>query len=425
MKNKILLFFLLISLTGCNNNLSDSKRVRLETENLSIPSAYLSNLKWDIPVTTSGKYGCEISWSSSDIDYIDNNGKLLKFSSEKTQKEITLTAFIKSGEIKSTKKFNIKIASEDTPFEEYLFAYFEGSGDGEKQEQLRFGVSQDAKNWEALNNNNPILPSRDISQTGGIRDPHILRSENNESFMIVATDMFTRKNGWGHNPGIVMLRSDDLINWKHSIIDLERLYPERFSDLQWMWAPQTIYDPEADKYMVYFTVKFKYNDYLDFYYAYANENFDSFVSEPQFLYRAEHGAIDGDIIYKDGTYHLLYKGNTKNRYGKEFQNGIKQATSKSLKGPWTEHFNYLDCYWNSRTNVEGSSVFKLNDSDEYILMYDLYSSGRYEFQRSKDLFNFSSSPESFNKNFHPRHGSVIGITKEEADRLRSKWGSNN
>lgn len=33
----------------------------------------------------------------------------------------------------------------------YLFAYFEGGGDKNLQEQLRFAVSEDAVNWYALN----------------------------------------------------------------------------------------------------------------------------------------------------------------------------------------------------------------------------------------------------------------------------------
>jgi hypothetical protein len=64
----------------------------------------------------------------------------------------------------------------------YLFAYFEGSGDKNRQEQLRFGVSADAVNWFALNNNQPIIPSDEISQTGDIRDPHILRGEDGKTF---------------------------------------------------------------------------------------------------------------------------------------------------------------------------------------------------------------------------------------------------
>lgn len=306
--------------------------------------------------------------------------------------------------------------------EGYLFAYFEGKGKGTEQEQLRFAVSEDAVNWYALNNNRPIIPSHEISQTGGIRDPHLLRGADDNSFYMVATDMFTVKNGWGSNPGIVMMRSDNLLDWEHSVIDLAKLYPKKFGNVKWVWAPQTFYDTKTKKYLVYFTVRYHDNRKLDFYCAYANKDFTGFEKEPQLMFSPKYGGIDGDIIYKDGLYHFFFKGNTKDENGKEVRNGIQQATSKSLKGPWKEDFNYIDAYADTPVVVEGSSIFKLNHSDEYLLMYDLYADGRYEFQRSKDLFNFSKKPESFTKNFHPRHGSVISITREEARRLHAKWG---
>ena len=314
------------------------------------------------------------------------------------------------------------LVAQNKKMEGYLFAYFEGKGPGEKQEQLRFAVSDDAVNWKALNNNEPVIASKDISNTGGIRDPHILRGADGNSFYMVATDMNTKKNGWDYNPGITLLKSDNLLDWKSSVIDLEKLYPVKFKGIKWVWAPQTFYDTKAKKYLVYFTVRFKYNEKLDFYCAYANKDFTGFEKEPQLMFSPKDGAIDGDIIYKDGMYHFFYKGNTKDENGKEIKNGIKQATSKKLHGPWKESFEYLDAYANTNTNVEGSSVFKLNNSDEYILMYDLYSSGRYEFQRSKDLYHFTDKTESFTKDFFPRHGSVISITKEEAQRLQQKWG---
>lgn len=305
--------------------------------------------------------------------------------------------------------------------EGYLFAYFEGKGDKYKQEQLRFAVSSDAVNWTALNNNQPIIPSSEISQTGGIRDPYIMRGADNKFYM-VATDMFTMKNGWGSNPGIILMKSDNLTDWSHSVIDLAKLYPKKFGNVKWVWAPQAIYDPKVKKYLVYFTVRFHDNKNLDFYSAYANKDFTGFEKEPKLMFSPKYGGIDGDIIYKDGLYHFFFKGNTKSENGKESKNGIQQATSKSLKGPWTEDFKYLDVYADTKTVVEGSSIFKLNDSDEYFLMYDVYADGRYEFQRSTDLFSFTGNPESFKKNFHPRHGSVISITRDEARRLHTKWG---
>lgn len=308
-------------------------------------------------------------------------------------------------------------------FTGYLFAYFEGAAENRMlEEQIRFAVSPDAIHWNALNQNQPIMSSDTISETGGVRDPHILRGADGKTFYMVATDMSTGKNGWGPNPGIVLLKSGDLIHWNHAYVDMEKQYPQKFANVQWVWAPQTFYDTTNGKYLVYFTIRYKNEEKLDFYSAYANADFTGFENEPQLMFSAKYGAIDGDIIYKDNLYHFFFKGNTKNANGVEIESGIKQAISTSLQGPWKEDSTYLDVYHGTRTHVEGSSVFKLNNSDEYFLMYDLYSSGRYEFQRSTDLFHFTEKPESFTKDFHPRHGSVIGITTEEAIRLQQKWG---
>ena len=303
----------------------------------------------------------------------------------------------------------------------YLFAYFEGSGDTNLMEQLRFAVSEDAQNWYALNENRPIIASDSISESGGIRDPHILRGEDG-CYYIVATDMhvFDSKQGWGSNPGIVLLKSKDLINWTHAKINLSKDWSEHFGDAYWVWAPQTIYDRKARKYMIYFTLQRNDRKTLITYYAYANKDFTAFESEPKVLFEAKYGSIDNDIIYKDGVYHLFYKGNTKDANGKEFKNGIQQATSKKLTGPYKENFEYIDAYAGTRTHVEGSGVFKCGE--EYILMYDLYSSGRYEFQRSKDLKTFTKEPESFRKDFFPRHGTVMSVTADELERLQQKWG---
>ena len=303
----------------------------------------------------------------------------------------------------------------------YLFAYFEGSGG--KQEHLRFAISEDARNWYALNDNQPVIASDSISTSGGIRDPHILRGEDS-CYYIVATDMNTMKNGWKDNPGIVLMKSKDLVNWTHSKIVLKEDYKKHFGDAYWVWAPQTIYDKKAKKYMIYFTLQ-RTGDgrkSLVTYYAYANKDFTGFESEPKVLFKAKYGCIDNDVIERNGVYHMFYKGNIKNAEGKEIQNGIQQATAKKLKGPWKEDFKFIDAYADSKTGVEGSGVFKLNDKDEYVLMYDLYGSGRYEYQTSKDLNTFSTKPASFRKDFFPRHGTVCSITKDEMERLQQKWG---
>ena len=121
----------------------------------------------------------------------------------------------------------------DASFTGYLFAYFEGRGDKNLQEQLRFAVSEDAVNWYALNRNRPVVGSDSISESGGIRDPHILRGEDG-AFYIVATDMMVEKNGWKENPGIVcaaigwLAREDKICFDEHNGISTFYVYQEKY-----------------------------------------------------------------------------------------------------------------------------------------------------------------------------------------------------
>ncbi|MCD8167080.1 MAG: glycoside hydrolase, partial [Bacteroides sp.] len=97
----------------------------------------------------------------------------------------------------------------------YLFAYF--TGNRVEQEAVHYAISKDGYNYLALNKNHPVLNSREISSTGGVRDPHILRGEDGKTFYMVLTDM-TSSKGWDSNRGMVLLKSDDLINWQSSVV---------------------------------------------------------------------------------------------------------------------------------------------------------------------------------------------------------------
>ena len=62
----------------------------------------------------------------------------------------------------------------------YLFVYF--TGNRMSEEAIRMAVSPDGYNYYALNGNQPVIDSREISSTGGVRDPHILRCEDGKTF---------------------------------------------------------------------------------------------------------------------------------------------------------------------------------------------------------------------------------------------------
>ena len=95
-------------------------------------------------------------------------------------------------------------------FVAYLFAYF--TGNRVEEEAVRYAISNDGYHFFTLNNNEPVIDSKVISSTGGVRDPHILRSEDGKRFYMVLTDM-TSDLGWSSNRAFVMLKSDDLVYW--------------------------------------------------------------------------------------------------------------------------------------------------------------------------------------------------------------------
>ena len=213
----------------------------------------------------------------------------------------------------------------------YLFTYFTGNHISE--EAVCYAVSTDGYTYWALNDNKPVIDSKIISSTGGVRDPHILRCEDGKTFYMVVTDMVS-DNGWDSNRAMVLLKSTDLVNWNHSVINMQKRYAGQ-EKLKRVWAPQTIFDAEAGKYLVYWSMK--YGDGADvIYYAYANKEFTDLEGEPKPLFIPENkkSCIDGDIVYKDGIYHLFYKT-------EGHGNGIRVATTRSLtSGQWEEEPDY-------------------------------------------------------------------------------------
>ena len=292
----------------------------------------------------------------------------------------------------------------------YLFSYF--TGNRVEEEAVRYAISRDGYNYFALNSNNPVIDSDKISSTGGVRDPHILRGEDGKSFYMVLTDMTSHK-GWDSNRALILLKSSNLVDWTSSIINIQERYSGH-EDLKRVWAPQTVYDDLSGKYMVYWSMQ--HGDGADIIYcAYANEDFSDFEDEPKPLFIPENkkSCIDGDIINKNGIYHLFYKT-------EGHGNGIKHAMTDSLaSGKWIEQPGYKQ---QTTDAVEGSSIFKLINSDTYILMYDVYGKGRYEFCETKDLDVFKVIDHKISMDFKPRHGSVIPLTRRELKTLTDKWG---
>ena len=289
----------------------------------------------------------------------------------------------------------------------YLFTYF--NSNDPKDEQICYALSEDGYNYTPLNMGMPVIESDTIALTQCVRDPHILRGEDGKTFYMVVTDMRSSL-GWSSNRGMVLLKSTDLVNWQHSTINFPTRYTKTWKNVIRVWAPETIYDRKAGKYMVFYSLRTSDpKSYDKIYYQYANEDFTDLEGEPQWLFDAGNATIDGDIVYNDADqmYHLFYK--------QESGRGIYQAVAKNLTDKWQMIGGNVE---QTKEAVEGVGVCKAIDGKSWIIMYDCYGNGHYQFCKSEDLktFKFVQNTEMKGK-FTPRHGTIITITRAEKERL--------
>ena len=295
----------------------------------------------------------------------------------------------------------------------YLFTYF--NSNDPKDEQICYAISDDGYNYTPLNHGNPVIESDTIAYTQCVRDPHILRGEDGKTFYMVVTDMRSAY-GWSSNRGMVLLKSTDLINWQHSAINFPTRYTKEWKNVIRVWAPETIYDRKAGKYMVFYSLRTSDPGSFDkIYYQYANADFTDLEGEPRWLFDAGNATIDGDIVYNeaDQLYHLFYK--------QESGRGIYQAVAKNLTDRWQMLDGNVE---QTKEAVEGVGVCKAIDGKSWIIMYDCYGSGHYQFCKSEDLktFQFVQNTKTKGK-FTPRHGTIIPITQAEKDRLLKEFGN--
>lgn len=289
----------------------------------------------------------------------------------------------------------------------YLFTYF--NSNDPKDEQICYALSEDGYNYTPINDGMPVISSDTIALTQCVRDPHILRCEDGKTFYMVVTDMKSNL-GWNSNRGMVLLKSTDLINWQHTAINFPTRYTKTWKNVNRVWAPETIYDRKAGKYMVFYSLASSdRGSYDKIYYQYANKDFTDLEGEPKWLFDAGCATIDGDIVYNeaDQLYHLFYK--------QEAGRGIYQAVAKKLTDKWQMIGGNVE---QTKESVEGVGVCKAIDGKSWIIMYDCYGNGHYQFCKSEDLktFKFVQNTEMRGK-FTPRHGTIIPITRAEKERL--------
>ncbi len=313
----------------------------------------------------------------------------------------------------------------------YLLVYFK-----DPTHSLHFALSTDGYSFTDINNDNPIVAGDTIATQKGIRDPHITRGGDG-AFYIAMTDLhlFGKQKGyrttewerdadkydWGNNQGFVLMKSYDLINWTHTQVNMNKSFDD-LKEVGCAWAPQTIYDPNADKMMLYFTMRLGHG-LTKLYYAYTDDNFTKLISYPKELYAYPNPDIqilDADIIQMpNGRYCMTY-------VAQESPGGIKVAYSDSINSGYKYEKEMVDT---EPGGCEAPNVWKRIGKEEWVLMYDVYSINPHNFGFCKtsdfktftDLGHFNDGEMKTTNFSTPKHGAVIQLTKEEATKLAEHW----
>lgn len=312
----------------------------------------------------------------------------------------------------------------------YLLVYFK-----DETHSLHFAVSADGYRFTDVNDGAPVLSGRDISEQHGIRDPHIVRGPDNAFYMSM-TDLhiFAQKEGirntewerpgetygWGNNRSLIFMKSYDLVNWTHSIVPMDKLF-EPYAQLGAAWAPQTIYDANKKKMMVYYTTRTgKGPNHMV--YSYADPAFTTLTDEPRPLFtypKPGISSIDGDITKVGDKYRLFYVVHDKPGH-------LRQAVSDNIERGYAFDPTKIDP---ETVGTEAPNLWLRHNSDTYVLMYDVFGAKPHNnmgFSETRDFVNFRNighfndpgSPMKATNFSGPKHGAVIPITRNELQRLK-------
>lgn len=287
--------------------------------------------------------------------------------------------------------------------------------------------------FNVLINGNPVFDVVSNTNEGGTRDSFIARGrEGGPNYLMVTTDMCQHSSGKWENYGIDLLRSNDLIHWYSKTFDFRngkkifsnpRDMVDIFSSNQAyaliyrVWAPQIIWDKEAEKWMVYYSILSSANGdrYDKIYYSYADSTFTT-LTQPQVLIDLGCSTIDADIVYceKDRKYHCFLKRTT----DKSSTTGNCQYVSdKLVDGNWTETLFINE----KEPACEAPTLLKLIGEDVWNLYFMRYSNGvayKYLTLNNRLLNPSNATPLQGKGNF--QHGSMMTVSEMEY-RMLELW----
>ncbi|MFF0095191.1 glycoside hydrolase family 43 protein [Streptomyces canus] len=313
----------------------------------------------------------------------------------------------------------------------HLFAYFTGE-DRADGEQVRFTLSEGPgmRRWTELAAIPPLAPAG-----GGARDPFLVRTVDGSGFHLLATDLRIHGGaGWEEaiahgSRNLLVWDSADLSSWEGP--RRVEVMPERAGCV---WAPEAVYDPGRDEYLVFWASTVYAEDdpghhspsYQRMFCA-ATKDFRNF-GEPRAWLDTGHPVIDSTVVEDDGWFYRFTKDErlpgtpdapdakfvfverSRDLSSQEYE-PVTHGVGRGVDGaPGVAH-------------AEGPIVLAAPDGPGWLLLLDEFGDRGYMPFRADRLDSPKWRP-AVDPGVHTlppglRHGSVLPLTEAECAALRS------
>jgi hypothetical protein len=390
----------------------DQLTVDAISEQLTVVNAAASYGNLTLPTTLNG---ATISWSSGNNKIISATGEVRR--SKKRDERVKLHAKIKKGSATATRYISIRVikAFNKKADEAYLFTHFTF-----KEEKIHFSLSNgnNALDWTELNGGKPIFVSS--IGTRGLRDPHIIRSPEGDTFYLMATDLkwFSGEKGPDRKRYIQIWESHDLVNWS----------PQRDvlvspPNVQNTYAPEAFWDSSIGAYVVFWTSKTGTNSFYTPMYA-TTRDFVTFT-EAQ-VWQTNEWRIDS-TIGKVGEWYYRFTKSIDKKHNN--CHDIVLERSQHLRAP-LEEWETVDYCIGAKAGLpetEAPLFFRSNagdvNGDFYYLWAEKWIPNKtYVALRTKSLESptWEVVPVKFPDPL-PKHGTILPITAAEAKALAAGY----
>lgn len=306
----------------------------------------------------------------------------------------------------------------------YLFVHFRETTSPEG-EQVYFSLSRDGFNWESLNEGKPILWA--YYGDHGVRDMTVVRDRRTGRTHIFATDLslsYGMRGKYAHSwencctkgsKDLAHWYSDDLVNWTE-----EEMLPVGDGDFGCVWAPDVLYVPDTQEYMLHWSSAHKSNGYHPMgIWCSRTKDFVSWTKPERLYAKEDAGVIDSAMYEEDGKYYLFVKSD----------HNPERVILLSADRP-TGPFTRVEAFDHAMRDVEAGkyeapTAVRLSDG-RWCLFLDFYGvhgagQGYVPFVASSlKKADFVRSDEKFSFPFGFKHGTILTISPEEYARMKAR-----